>query len=99
MASVAKIIYLISILVAIACIVVSIAISPAWSADPNNTFLKANGALSIVGLRLLTGNNDCYYCSFGFSLNMLYCRVGCLRSRSELAGMATVSYVHRGNMP
>ncbi|CAH8868601.1 unnamed protein product [Trichobilharzia szidati] len=53
MASVAKIIYLISILVAIACIVVSIAISPAWSADSSNSLLKANGALSVVGLVLL----------------------------------------------
>ncbi|CAH8609887.1 unnamed protein product [Heterobilharzia americana] len=53
MASVSKIIYLISILVAIICIAVSIGISPAWTADANNTPLKANGGLSVAGLVLL----------------------------------------------
>ncbi|CAI2733663.1 unnamed protein product [Schistosoma spindalis] len=53
MASVSKIIYLISILVAIACIIVSIATNPTWNDNTNNSSLRANGGLSIAGLVLL----------------------------------------------
>ncbi|CAH8288544.1 unnamed protein product [Schistosoma rodhaini] len=53
MASVSKIIYLISILVAIACIIVSIATNPTWNDSTNNSLWRANGGLSIAGLILL----------------------------------------------
>ncbi|VDP67809.1 unnamed protein product, partial [Schistosoma mattheei] len=53
MASVSKIIYFISILTAIACIIVSIATNPTWNDNTNNSSLRANGGLSIAGLVLL----------------------------------------------
>ncbi|CAH8593996.1 unnamed protein product [Schistosoma turkestanicum] len=53
MVSASKIIYLISILVAIACIIVSIATNPTWNDSSNNSSLRANGGLSIAGLALL----------------------------------------------
>nr|CAX74370.1 Prokaryotic membrane lipoprotein lipid attachment site,domain-containing protein [Schistosoma japonicum] len=53
MVSASKIIYLISIIVAIACIIVSIATNPTWNDNTNNGTLRANGGLSIAGLILL----------------------------------------------
>ncbi|KAH8863027.1 Prokaryotic membrane lipoprotein lipid attachment site, domain-containing protein isoform 2 [Schistosoma japonicum] len=53
MVSASKIIYLISIIVAIACIIVSIATNPTWNDNTNNGLLRANGGLSIAGLILL----------------------------------------------